>query len=143
MKDPTNAESVIVGVFDNSQDLEQADKQLVVAGFEAAIYDQAVEVGEPLNVNPVVVGPVLAPGIVPTNDSETDEYRLPDIEAFRSYLGHCHLQDEVIEAYVTAYSHQTRFLVVRTEPECVKHVMRILRDCRASRVDRHDSNAPV
>jgi hypothetical protein len=143
MKDPTNAESVVVGVFDNSQDLEQADKELVLAGFEAAIYDRAVEGAEALNVNPVVVGPVLAPGIVPTDDSETDDYRPPDIDSFRSYLADCHLQDEVIDAYVTAYSHQSRFLVVRTEPECVKHVTGILRDCRASRVDRHDAKAPV
>ncbi len=132
----------MVGVFDNSQDLERADKELVVAGFEAALYDQAVEV-ESLNVSPVVVGSVLAPGLVPTDDSETNEYHPPDIEAFRSYLGDCHLQDEVIDAYVTAYSHQSRFLVVRTEPECVKHVTGIFRDCRASRVDQHDSKTPV
>ena len=143
MKDPTKAESLVVGVFDNSQDLEQADKELVVAGFEAAIYDQVAGSGELLNVNPVVVGPVLAPGIAPTEDSETDDYRSADVEAFRSYLGDCHLQDEVIDAYVADYSHQSRFLVVRTEPECVKHVTGILRDCRASRVDRHDSEAPV
>ncbi|HEU4679080.1 MAG TPA: hypothetical protein VFS35_06140 [Terrimicrobiaceae bacterium] len=143
MKDPTNAESVVVGVFDNSQDLEQADKELVVAGFEAAVYDQAVGSGELLNVNPVVVGPVLAPGIASTEDSETDDYRRPDAEAFRSYLGDCRLQDEIVEAYLAAYSHRSRFLVVRTEPECVKHVMGILRDCRASRVDRHAPEAPV
>ena len=97
---------------------------------------------EPSNVapvGPVPVGPVLAPGVVPTEGSGSVESDLPSIaRAFKSHLADCHLPDDVIEAYATAFYHKGKFILVRTEPECAKHVMEILRECRASRVNRHD-----
>ena len=91
----------------------------------------------------MAVGTLLAPGFVPPDGSEDRESGLSRIDAFRSRLAECHLRDEVIDAYATAYSNQGRFLVVRTEPECVKYVVAILQECRASRVDQHDSDALV
>jgi hypothetical protein len=72
MKNSANLESVIVGIFDNSQDLARADERLAAAGFEGTVYDEAVVADEPGNagpVGPVPVGPLLAPGVVPTEDS--------------------------------------------------------------------------
>ena len=54
-----------------------------------------------------------------------------------------HLPDDVIEAYATAFYHKGKFVIVRTEPECDKHVMKILRECGATRVNQHDLNTVV
>jgi hypothetical protein len=143
MKDPANLESVIVAVFDNSQDLEEADKRLTAEGFGGVVYDEAVGAEESCEVTPVAVGPMLAPSVAPTDSSGGRESDLPAIDAFRSYLAECRLPEDVIEAYATAYAHRGRFLVVITEPECIKYVMTILQECRASRVDQHDSDALV
>jgi hypothetical protein len=143
MKDSAKIESVIVGIFDDSQDLDRADKRLAAAGFEGAVYDEAVGADESCEVTPVVVGPVLAPTVAPTDGSGGRESDLPGLDAFRSHLAGYRLPDDVIEAYATAYAHQGRFLVVRTEPEAAKYVVAILQECRASRVDQHDADALV
>ena len=143
MNDAAKMETVIVGIFDDSQDLERADKRLAEAGFEGAVYDRAVGAEESCDVNPVAVGPVLAPGVMATDESGDREFEVPGIDVFRSHLADCHLPNEVIDAYATTFAHQGRFLVVRTEPECVKYIMAILQDCHASRVDQHDSDALV
>jgi hypothetical protein len=142
MKDPA-IESVIVGVFDNSQDLEEADKRLAAEGFEGAVYDEAGGANESSEATPVAVGPVLAPSVAATDGTGGGESDLPAIDAFRSYLADCRLPEDVIEAYASSYAHQGKFLVVRTEPECSKYVLPILQECRASRVDQHDSDALV
>ena len=132
-----NTETIVVGIFDNSQDLERADKQLATAGFEAAIHDEAIVAQESSKVSPVPVGSVLAPG-GPTDDVGTVESDSSAIAAFRSHLADCHLPDDVIDAYATAFSHNGKFVLVRTEPECAKHVTGILEECSATRVNRHD-----
>ena len=103
MKDPAEIGSVIVGIFDDSQDLEEANKRLVAAGFEGAVYGAAFRAEESCEVAPMAVGPVLAPGFVPPDGSEERESGLSEIDAFRSHLADCHLRDEVIEAYATSY----------------------------------------
>ena len=80
MKNSAKIESVIVGIFDNAQDLDQADERLAAAGFEGTVYDEAIVAEEPSNVDPVgpvPVGPVLAPGVVPTEDLGSVESDLP------------------------------------------------------------------
>ena len=147
MKNSAKIESVIVGIFDNAQDLDQADERLAAAGFEGTVYDEAIVAEEPSNVDPVgpvPVGPVLAPGVVPTEDLGSVESDLPTIvRAFKSHLADCHLPDDVIEAYATAFYHKGKFVIVRTEPECDKHVVKILRECGATRVNQHDLNTVV
>ena len=138
-----NTETVIVGIFDNSQDLERADKQLAAAGFEATVYDETIAAEESVGVSPVPVGPMLAPGTVPREDLDTAGPDVPAMSAFKSHLAEYQLPDEVIDAYATALSHKGNFVVVRTEPECAKHVMEILEGCSASRVNRHDLNTLV
>jgi hypothetical protein len=131
-------ESVIVGIFENAQDLDRADKELAAAGFEGHVYDEAVLADLSCDVSPVSVGPLLAPGVAPTDNPGGVEVGLPASQAFRSQLADYRLPDEVIDAYVGAFSHQGRFIVVRTEPECAKHITKILEECRASRVNQHD-----
>ena len=142
MKNSANLETVIVGIFDNAQDLDRADERLAAAGFEGTICDAAAVADERGNAGPagpVPVGPLLAPGVIQAEDSGGVE---PDLSvttpAFRSRLSDCHLPDDVIDAYATTFHHKGKFVLVRTEPECAKHVLEILRDCHASRVNRHD-----
>ena len=141
MKNSATVESVIVGIFDNAQDLEQADKQLAAAGFEATVYDESLVADEPDRVDPVSpvpVGPLLAPGAVPVEDVGSVEFDMPAaVRAFKSHLADCHLPEDVIEAYAAAFSHKGNFILVRVEPECAKHVIEILRECRASRINQH------
>jgi hypothetical protein len=145
MKNSAKTECVIVGIFDNGQDLDRAVERLAAAGFEDTVFDEAIVAEEPGNVGPVgpvPVGPVLAPGVVPAEGLGSVETDLPTIiRAFRSRLANYHLPDDVIEAYATAFFHKGKFVLVRTEPECAKHVIEILRECRASRVNQHDLNA--
>ena len=107
MKNSAKIESVIVGIFDNAQDLDRADKRLAGAGFEATVYDEPIVEEDPDNagpVGPVPVGPVLAPGAVPAEGLGSVESDLPTVVgAFKSHLADCHLPEDVIEAYATAF----------------------------------------
>jgi hypothetical protein len=42
MRNSAKIESVIVGIFDNAQDLERAGERLAAAGFEDTVYDEAI-----------------------------------------------------------------------------------------------------
>lgn len=90
MKNSAKIESVIVGIFDNDQDLDQADERLAAEGFEGTVYDEAIVAEEPSSVDPVgpvPVGSVLAPGAVPTEDLGSIESDSPTIaRAFKSSL---------------------------------------------------------
>jgi hypothetical protein len=142
MKNSAKIESVIVGIFDNAQDLDRAVERLAAAGFEGTVCDEAILAEEPGNVGPVApvpVGPVLAPGVIRGEGLSSVEPDLPTIvRAFKSHLADWHLPDDVVEAYATAFYHKGKFVLVRIEPECAKHVMEIFRECHASRVNRHD-----
>jgi hypothetical protein len=146
MTNTAKIRSVTVGIFDNAHDLEQAVAQLASAGFDGtAVYDQATMAQEPGNgapVGPVPVGPVLAPGVVPAEVAgsvERDVRDVPNIvRAFRSHLADYDLPDQVIEAYTTTFYHGGKFVLVRTHPQRDEQVVKILRRCGASRVNRYD-----
>jgi len=137
-KNAVKIQSVIIGIFDNAQDLDRAVEGLAAAGFEDTIYDEAI-VEEPCKVDPVPVGPVLAVGAVVAKDSTSVEPDLPTIlRAFKSRLADYHLPAQVIEAYATTFYHKGKFTLVRTDRERAEQAMEILRECHASRVNRHD-----
>jgi hypothetical protein len=140
MKATAKIKCVVVGIFDNAQDLERAVERLAASGFEDTIYDEAIVAQEPSNVvpvGPIPVGPVLAPGVVPAEGSGKAD--LPTIvQAFKSHLSDYHLPNQVIEAYATTFYHGGKFVLVRTHPERDEQVVQILRKCGASRVNRHD-----
>jgi hypothetical protein len=139
MKTIAKIRCVIVGIFDNARDLDQAVERLAAAGFEDTVYDEAIVAEEPRNIGPIPVGPVLAPGAVPAQVLGSVEPDLSTIvRAFKSHLADYHLPDNVIEAYARAFYHKGKFVLVRTEPERAEQVMEILRECGASRVNRHD-----
>lgn len=68
--------------------------------------------------------------------------RKPDLDtvvrAFKAHLAHYHLPKQVIKAYATTFYHNGEFILVRSQPERAEQAMDILRDCGATRVNRHD-----
>jgi hypothetical protein len=141
MTNTAKIRSVTVGIFDNAHDLEQAVAQLASAGFDGtAVYDQPIVAQEPGNVAPV--GPVLAPGVVPAEVAgsvERDVRDVPNIvRAFKSHLANYDLPDQVIKAYTTTFYHGGKFVLVRTHRQGDEQVVKILRRCGASRVNRYD-----
>ena len=60
------------------------------------------------------------------------------VQAFKAQLGHYHLSSDVIRGYATAFLHNGKFVLVRTDAERAEQAMKILRDCGATRVNRHD-----
>ena len=139
MKKIAKMQSVIVGIFDNAQDLDRAVERLAAAGFEDTVFDEAIVAGEPGNVGPLPVDPVLVAGAIPANVLSSVE---PDfaaiVRAFKSHLADYRLPDQVVEAYATTFYRKGKFVLVKTDPERAEQVMEILGDCHASRVNRHD-----
>ena len=133
--------TTIVGIFDNARDLDKAIQRLARAGFEDTVYDEAIVAGEAVSVGPPVFAPGSAPAVVwgsaePALPSKPDRYTI--VRAFKAHLAHCHLPNEVIEAYATSFYHNGEFILVRTDTERAKQVMEILRECGATRANRHD-----
>jgi hypothetical protein len=131
--------SVTIGIFDDSRDVTRAVERLGAAGFENTIvYDRATARHEQQDapaIGPVPVGSILAPGSLCAEESGSDE---PAARDFRAYLADYHLPDEVIEGYATTFSHDGKFVLVRTHPQRDEEVVGILRKCGASRVNRYD-----
>ena len=133
--------TTIVGIFDNARDLDKAVERLDRAGFEDTVYDEAIVGEEAVNVGPPVFAPGSAPAVVwgsaePALPSKPDLYSI--VRAFKAHLAHYHLPDEMIEAYATTFFHNGEFVLVRTDNERAEQVMEILRECGATRVNRHD-----
>lgn len=129
----------IVGIFDidNAREMDQAVERLAAAGFDDTVYDEAI-----VPEDTGTVAPVFAPGSAPP--VVLDNPDLPPkvdmrtiIRAFKTHLTHYHLSDEVIEDYATAFYRNSKFVLVKTDTQRAEQVMEILRECGASRVNRH------
>ena len=100
---------------------------------------QAHEQGRVVSVSPAPVGNVLAPSVVSEEVTDKTEPERPNlVRAFKSHLTEYQLPDEVIEGYATTFDHGGKFILVRTHPERDEEVVKILRKCGASRVNRYD-----
>jgi hypothetical protein len=92
-------------------------------------------------VAPAVFAPGYAPAVV-WGDAQPASPPKPDhdtvVRAFRAHLADYHLPKEVIKAYATTFFHGGEFILVKTGAEHADQVMTILRDCGATRVNRHD-----
>jgi hypothetical protein len=133
--------SVTVGIFDNVQDLEKAVEQLAAAGFEDALYGEAIVGLGADNVAPVDPVPIsdLAPGAVAAEASDSVESDLSTIvRAFKSYLADYMMPDQAIEDYAMAFYHEGKVVLVKTLLQRDEEVVRILRKCGASQVNRFD-----
>jgi hypothetical protein len=97
-----------------------------------------LDAGDVAPVGPVPI-PVLAPGEVAAQASGSFEPDLPTIiGAFKSHLADYQLPDQVIEDYAMAFYHEGKVVLVRSLPQRDDEVVRILRECGASQVNRFD-----
>jgi hypothetical protein len=135
--------TTIVGIFDNARDLDKAVGRLARAGFEDTVYDEAIVAGEACDVGPAVFAPGYAPTVVwgsaePALPPKPGQHAIA--RAFKAHLADYDLPDQVIEAYTTTFYHGGKFVLVRTRPQRDEQVVKILRQCGASRVNRYDKS---
>ena len=131
-----------IGIFDSAVDLDKAVERLARAGFEDLVYNEAIVGEEAINVATRVFAPGTAPAVAwgsAKSDLPTKPGRDTIVRAFKAHLAHCHLPNEVIEAYANSFYHGGEFVLVRTDSQHAGQVMLILRECGATQVNRHDS----
>jgi phosphoserine phosphatase RsbU/P len=138
-------DQTIVGIFDNDRDLDKAVEQLARAGFEHAVYNEAILGEAAINVGPPVFTSGVGPAVVwdsarPALPSRPDHETI--VRAFKAQLAHCNLPHEVIEAYASTFSDNGEFVLANTDTERAEQIVAILRESGARQVDRHDHSVP-
>jgi hypothetical protein len=135
--------TTIVGIFDDTGDMDRVAERLADSGIDASIYDDTLVTEEPGSIDPAV--PTLAPGAVPTVVLGAEEPNLLSardrdtvVRAFKRRLSDYDLSDEEIDAYATTFLHKGKFVLVKADADQAEQVMKILKDSRATRVNRHD-----
>jgi hypothetical protein len=136
--------TTIVGIFDNTQDVDNVTKRLAAAGFDGtAVYDEAIVAEDPDSVDPAV--PTLAPGSAPEVVLGSGEPNLLPrrdkhgvVRAFKAHLADYNLSHDVIEAYATTFEHSGKFVLVKTDAQRAEQTMEILRNSGARGVNQHD-----
>jgi hypothetical protein len=133
--------TTIIGIFDDAWNVEKAIEQLTAAGFEDAVFDEAIVAEQPGSAGAI---PFRAPGSGPEMVLGSDAPNLlskPDrqtiVQAFKDQLKHHNLSNDVIGGYATAFIHDGKFVIVKTDAERAEQAMKIMRDCHATRVNRH------
>ncbi len=134
-----------VGTFDNARDLDRAIERLTRAGFEDTVYNEAIVGEEAIGIGMPVFAPGSAPAVVwgspePASPSKPDRYTI--VRAFKAHLRHCHLPNEVIEAYANSFYHGGEFVLVRTDTGHAAQVTQILLECGATQVNSHENSPP-
>jgi hypothetical protein len=133
--------TTIVGIFDDAWNVEKAIEQLAAAGFEDTVFDEAIVAEQPGSAGAI---PFRAPGSAPERVLGSEAPNMlskPDrntiVQAFKAQLGQYNLSSDVIGGYATAFIHDGKFILVKTDPERAEQAMKILRECNATRVTRH------
>ncbi|MDQ2695613.1 MAG: hypothetical protein M3Z21_09615 [Pseudomonadota bacterium] len=132
--------TTIVGIFDNARDLDQAIERLADAGFADTVYDEDIVAREAGNVGPIIApgsGSMHGMGIAEPEDVPSRPDRHAVVRAFKAHLADYRLPDELIQSYATTFYHEGKFVLVRTDRGRSAEVMDILRQCRATQVNRH------
>lgn len=111
--------TIVVGIFDSPQALDQAIVQLAEHGFDDTVYDQSI-VAQEMGVS-----------------RPTAEDRHAIVEAFKDHLKEYHVPPEVIAGYATSFFHDGKIVIVKTDGKRASKAEAIMRECRASRVNRH------
>jgi hypothetical protein len=130
----------VVGIFDidNAPDMDKAVERLAAEGFDDTVYDEGIVPEDTGTVAPVFAPGSAPPVVLDSPDLPPKEDLRTIVRAFKTHLAHYHLSDEVIEAYATEFYRNSKFVLVRTDTHRAEQVIEILRECGASRVNRHD-----
>jgi hypothetical protein len=137
--------TTIVGIFDNTQDLDKAVERLARAGFEDTVYDEVIVEGQAgsSGSGPVVFAPGYAPAMVwgrakpEARPKRAEHAQHAVVEAFKAHLSKYRLPIEAIHSYAVNFNHNGEFVLIKTKPERAAEAMAILRTCGATKVDRH------
>ena len=131
--------SVIVAIFDDESDLDNAIKRLAERGFQDTVFDQSIVDQEIDDGVPMVVPATSStPGEVGTFGGHMGHDRAGNARAFKA-----HLEDEfdlpakVAESYATSFFHDGKFVIVKVKGERAAEAAEILRVCNASQVNQH------
>ena len=113
--------TIIVGIFDNPQNLDEAIVKLADQGFEDTVFDESIVAQE---VGVSRLGP---------------EHKNALVTSFKKHLlKDYHVPAEVIDGYVASFFHGGKFVVVKTNAKGAGQAMEIMRRGGASRLNRHD-----
>ncbi|HET9523339.1 MAG TPA: hypothetical protein VFO90_03860 [Terrimicrobiaceae bacterium] len=135
--------TTVIGIFDNTYDMEKGIERLARAGFEDTVYDEAIVGGEPGGGGPSVFAPGYGPPAAWGGRAE--EWRAKPgqhaqhtiVEAFKAHLSDYQVPADVIHAYAVSFNHNGEFVLVKTDAHRAEQAMEILRECGATRVNRH------
>ena len=134
--------TIIVGIFDDASSVEKAIERLAAAGFDDTVLDEAIVAERPGGAD--AARPVRASGAAPDmvlGDDAPNLLPKPDrntiVQAFKRELGRYNLSPEVINAYATAFVHNGKFVLVRTDDERASEAMNLLKESGSTRVARH------
>lgn len=111
--------TIVVGIFDSPQTLDEAVVQLAERGFDDTVYDQSI----------------VAQEVGVSRPAAKDRYAI--VEAFKKHLKDYRVPSEVIASYATSFFHDGKVVLVRTDGKHASEAENVMRRCRASRVDRH------
>lgn len=134
MRTPENAQTVIVGIFDDPQYLDLTVLRLASEDMENTAYDEAFVAGT--CAGSITIRPGRLARAVAQKASGCDSSAL--VLEFESQLYDYQLPDEVIEAYATKFGHNGEFVLIEADADREDRITKILRDSYASRVNRHN-----
>ena len=128
---------LVVGIFDDDRNFDRAVERLAAEGFEDSVFDQATVSEGPGNSGPTPVGPVLVAGAVPVQAiGKRDLSRAT--RSFRSRLADYDLPETEVETYAREFERSAKFILVTPDPERMTRAMEVLRECQASRINKHE-----
>ncbi len=112
--------TIVVGIFDNPQNLNDAILKLADQGFEDTVFDESI-VAQEMGVSRL--GP---------------EHKNDLVKVFKKHmLKDYHVPKEALNAYAASFYHDGKFVVVKTNGKDAEQAQEIMRRGGASRVDRH------
>jgi hypothetical protein len=113
--------TIVVGIFDNHQDLDRAIVNLAEKGFEDTVFDESI-VAQEMGV---------------TKLQPQHQHAL--VAAFKKHmLKDYHVPQEVIAGYASSFIHDGKFVVVKTDTKRAPDAVETMQSSGASRVNRHD-----
>ncbi len=126
--------NVVVGIFDNDRDMDNAIRQLADQGFEDTVFDQQIIDQEGASGLPPVLP---TSGVPPTLITTATSVPRKD-QAFKDHLkNEFNLPAKVIDSYAATFLHEAKFVIVRVAKSRAQEVIDIMRASKASRVDEH------
>lgn len=131
--------NVVVGIFDDESDLDNAIRRLAERGFEDTVYDQSIVDQEIDDGVPMLVPATSStPGEIGTFGGHMGHDRAANARLFKAHLeDEFHLSSKLAESYATTFFHDGKFVIVKVKNDRATEVMDILRACNASQVNQH------